>query len=290
MITLRSGVDPGFPLTVYRRDGSRVVHASRLHGHRFFVLFLVDGGTGLLRFSGRTIPVGPGHVHLLAPGELHDTSGLGSITGWAAEFTDEVLEGPGGGLGSILPRNGHTYWVGFSRGSPGEPAHAVVPEADRYLWGRRFEVLQQELTEARLGYREAARALLQLILIHAARLIAPTEPVSAVPPLLSEVFEVIERRFAEPLSLAHVARAVGRSPSHLTSVIRKSTGMTVLEWITERRMAEARRRLRETDEDVAIIAERVGYHDATYFIRQFRKAHQTTPRAFRLAHRVAGDR
>ncbi len=64
--------------------------------------------------------------------------------------------------------------------------------------------------------------------------------------------------------------------------------MTVLEWITERRMAEARRRLRETDEDVAIVAERVGYHDATYFIRLFRRAHQTTPRAFRVANRIVG--
>lgn len=277
--------DASFPLVVYRRDGSRTVHAPRLHGHRFFVLFLADGGTGQLRFLNKVLPVGPGHVHLLAPGELHDTSGLASVTGWGAEFTEELLGGSGSGVAHFLPRAGQTHWIGFWRRAASDPAHAVVPEEERYAWGRRFEIIEQEMREARFGYRELCRAQLQVILIHAARLIAPAGASDVMPPLVNEVFDVIDRRYGEALSLKHVAQAVGRSPSHLTSIIRKETGMTVLEWITERRMAEARRRLRETDEDIAIVAERVGYRDATYFIRQFRRAHQVTPRSFRLSHR-----
>jgi AraC-like DNA-binding protein/mannose-6-phosphate isomerase-like protein (cupin superfamily) len=288
IVAFRRRDDDAFPLVLYRRDGSCVVHSSELHGHRFFVLFLADGGSGKLHFSGKSVSVTAGHVHLLAPGELHDTSGLGTVTGWAAEFTEEALVGLGEGVTPFLPRSGSTHWVGFARRASGIPAYATIPEADRWAWGRRFEIMDQELREARLGYREAARAQLQIILINAARIIAPLASGDAIPPLVNEVFAVIERRFAEPISLDDVARAVGRSPSHLTATVRRSTGMTVLEWITERRMAEARRRLRETDEDIAIVAERVGYHDATYFIRLFRRAHQTTPRAFRVANRIAG--
>ena len=98
------------------------------------------------------------------------------------------------------------------------------------------------------------------------------------------MFTVIDRNFAEPgVSLSAVARAVGRSPSHVTALVRRETGMTVLEWLTERRMAEARRRLRDTDEDVAIVAERVGYLDPAYFARLFRREHGVSPRAFRRA-------
>jgi AraC-like DNA-binding protein len=57
--------------------------------------------------------------------------------------------------------------------------------------------------------------------------------------------------------------------------------MTVLQWLTERRMAEARRRLHETDEDVAIVADRVGYRDAAYFARLFRRVHGVSPRSYR---------
>jgi AraC-like DNA-binding protein len=69
--------------------------------------------------------------------------------------------------------------------------------------------------------------------------------------------------------------------SLLRLILVELTGRTVGEWILEYRMAEARRRLRGTDERVDIIAERVGYADVTHFIRQFRRLHRVTPAAWR---------
>ena len=73
------------------------------------------------------------------------------------------------------------------------------------------------------------------MLLDVARLVAPARARSRVgSALVHEVFAVIERRYAEPaVSLAAIARAVGRSTSHVTSVVRVETGMTVLEWLTE---------------------------------------------------------
>src|SRR5262245_46524779 len=201
--------DSAFPLRVYRRaGGGKPMHAPKLHGHRFFVLFLADGGHGKIRFFREEVEVGPGHLSLLAPGELHDTSELGTVTGWAAEFTDELLDGPGGGVTHLFPRPGQAQWVGFWRRAASGPAHAVVPEADRWRWGRRFELLQQEIERAELGYREMARSLLQINLLHAARLIAPPTARDILQPLVNEVFDVIDVRYAEAISLRDVARAV----------------------------------------------------------------------------------
>jgi AraC-like DNA-binding protein len=55
----------------------------------------------------------------------------------------------------------------------------------------------------------------------------------------------------------------------------------VQQWLTERRMQEARRLLTETDLTVAAIAHRVGYLDVSYFIRRFRAEHQITPALWR---------
>ena len=46
-------------------------------------------------------------------------------------------------------------------------------------------------------------------------------------------------------------------------------------------MAEARRLLRHSSERVEEIAARVGYADATHFIRMFRREHGDTPAAWR---------
>jgi len=63
------------------------------------------------------------------------------------------------------------------------------------------------------------------------------------------------------------------------------TGRTVQEWIGERRIAEARRLLVETDLAVEEVGRRVGYRDPGYFVRPFRRAQGTTPLGWRRAGR-----
>ncbi|MBO3459419.1 AraC family transcriptional regulator [Aetokthonos hydrillicola Thurmond2011] len=100
-------------------------------------------------------------------------------------------------------------------------------------------------------------------------------------PLLSNVFHFIEKNYQQSISLREVAQAVGRSPAYLTDLVRRETGKTVLNWIIERRMAEARRLLLETEESVERISEAVGYFDRRHFSRQFLKFHNATPQTWR---------
>jgi AraC family transcriptional activator of pobA len=104
-------------------------------------------------------------------------------------------------------------------------------------------------------------------------------------PLIAGVFGFIEQRYHEPISLKDVARTMGLSPGHLTTVVRRKTGRTVLEWIAERRMAEARRLLVETDLPGEEVGRRVGYADAHYFVRVFRRGYDATPLGWRRAGR-----
>ena len=78
---------------------------------------------------------------------------------------------------------------------------------------------------------------------------------------------------------------MGLTPGHLTTVVGRKTGRTVLEWITERRMVEARKLLVETDLSVGQVSRRVGYGDAGYFARTFGRAHGATPFGWRHAGR-----
>jgi AraC family transcriptional activator of pobA len=59
----------------------------------------------------------------------------------------------------------------------------------------------------------------------------------------------------------------------------------VQQWIAERRMAQARRVLVETDLGVEEVGRRVGYDDPGYFVRSFRRTHGITPRGWRRAGR-----
>jgi AraC-like DNA-binding protein len=96
-------------------------------------------------------------------------------------------------------------------------------------------------------------------------------------PLPAEVFDFVEERYRDPVVLKDVAQAVSLSSGYLTTIVRRKTGRTVVEWIAERRLAQARRLLVETDLTVEEVGHRVGYRDLTYCVRSFRRAHGTTP-------------
>lgn len=128
------------------------------------------------------------------------------------------------------------------------------------------------------------RSLVHLVITEVERAAAPfAAPEASAPDVVTAALRTIEQRCLGPLSLSDVARAVGRSPAHLTTAVRRATGRSVGEWITAHRLAEARRRLLHTDEQVEIVGERVGYNDPTHFIRVFRRRHGETPAAWRAS-------
>lgn len=173
----------------------------------------------------------------------------------------------------------------FVRGGAIGALRLRVPEPDRPEWSDRLRALHDELAQRRDGYREAALAHLVLLLVAVSRLAVDVvgELRENREPLLAEVFEVIERRYPQPLSLRDVAAAVNISPGHLTSTVRRRTGRTVQEWITERRMVQARRLLVATELPIGDIGRRVGFRDAGYFARTFRKVHGMSPARWRQA-------
>ena len=274
-------------LAVWRLGhGDTVTARAGTHAHDFPLMAYSESSSGPLSSDSPSFSLEAGDLLVVAPGTVmgpFDPTHPGHASGWAVSFTAEVL-GPDV-PGSSFAWRTHPLLFPFVRGqATGVLRRSVAPE-DRAEWSRRFEALARELAERRDGYREAAIAHLTLLLVAASRLATDVVDDLRVnqEPLLADVFEVIERHYAEPLSLQDVARAVSLSPGHLTTTVRRRTGRTVQDWITDRRMVEARRLLAGSTLTMAEIGRRVGYADAGYFARVFRRVHGVTPTDWRDA-------
>ncbi|OBH07429.1 MULTISPECIES: AraC family transcriptional regulator [unclassified Mycobacterium] len=227
-----------------------------------------------------------GHVYVVAPGEVIDPAGVSDIAGGVGVFFDPAALGEDGR--SPWPAwRAHPLLFPFLHGRSGGLLRLEVPAERRSAWEGAIASIDTELTGRQDGYQQAVLAHLTLLLIDLARLAVDVvgDLRRSGEPLLAEVFEVIDRRHAEPLSLRDVAGELGITPGHLTTVVRRRTGRTVQEWIIERRMAEARTLLAETDLPVAEVAGRVGIGDPGYFSRLFGRTHGTSPRAWRGSNR-----
>jgi len=91
---------------------------------------------------------------------------------------------------------------------------------------------------------------------------------------------ILRNFFDKTLSLRMVSSYVGISENHLSSIFTKQTGQTFTEYVTELRVEKAKGLLRETNLKVYEIAESVGFANAEYFSKIFKKATGKSPNRF----------
>jgi len=172
----------------------------------------------------------------------------------------------------------------FERARSGASPVVHLPLERQEHVARLIAELRAETNAERAHGELVQKSLLALILAEVTRAASVT-PSANQPSVVAEALRFIERRCLEPISLSDVARAVGKSPSYVTTALKQASGKSVVQWIIAGRLSEAQNRLLHTDEMVEVIAERVGYADATHFIRLFRRAYGVTPSAWRTAQR-----
>ncbi|HTV18464.1 MAG TPA: AraC family transcriptional regulator, partial [Polyangiaceae bacterium] len=178
----------------------------------------------------------------------------------------------------------------FERVRHGAPAIVSVPGARHGFLESLFRELSMasEPERAVPASHAVQRSLLTLVLNEVQSAARWVDAGPQTPGVAVESLRFIERNCLRPLTLGDVARAVGKNAAYVTTALSRATGRSALEWIIAGRMAEARRLLLHSDERVEHVAERVGYADATHFIRLFRREHGATPAAWRAARRRLG--
>lgn len=96
-----------------------------------------------------------------------------------------------------------------------------------------------------------------------------------------KLFEHINARPAEKLSVTAAARLSGMNASQFMKTFKQVAGMTLVAYLNHVRLANAARLLRETDGSIAEIASASGFSDQSYFDRRFKRAFGCTPKDFR---------
>ena len=81
------------------------------------------------------------------------------------------------------------------------------------------------------------------------------------------------------LSIADIASELLVNQTYLRKMFKSEIGMTLVEYITQYRMQEARRLITTTDKKLSEIAEEVGYTDVSYFSNCFKKFYGMSPRS-----------
>ena len=93
--------------------------------------------------------------------------------------------------------------------------------------------------------------------------------------------ELIEERYAEPITLADAASAAAYSRCHFSKVFKQQLGTCFVNYLGRVRIRRAAELLARTELPVTSVALEVGFNDLSHFERVFRAAHKCSPRKFR---------
>lgn len=95
---------------------------------------------------------------------------------------------------------------------------------------------------------------------------------------IKQVFDFIDVHYMHPVRVEDIAETLHVNRKYLARIFAEKTGQTVKECLTERRMYEARRLLRD-GHSVSETALMVGYTDAFNFSKAFKKKYGFPPKA-----------
>ncbi len=146
-----------------------------------------------------------------------------------------------------------------------------------------ISTIKQELHDDLPGAQEAVRHHLALLLLTIWRMSAPAaEQVQTSPRMIVRNFvHLVELHIRKHWTIPEFAAALGVTADRLNTAVRRATGRTPMELIHSRLITEAVSLLDGTTMQIGEIAEALGFKDAAYFSRFFKRQTGISPKIHR---------
>ncbi|SIQ71475.1 transcriptional regulator, AraC family [Rhizobium sp. RU35A] len=256
---------------------SRTEWSLRGHRNRLFVLC---AGSGQIRLSRRAQPISQ---PLTGPCLLWLPAGEQGVLTIEAGGDGGALAVPDPMLGAAMPTG---------------TAYAPVRDAiSRPVLGTRLTLTVARRLTATIGIigeeaaagnglagaDEAIRHHLALVLIALWRVAAPlpAQPRPSPRIIVRSFVQLVDAHMREHWTVPDYAEALGVTADRLNTAVRRATGRTPVDFIHNRLAAEAAILLDGSPLQIAEIADALGFRDAAYFSRFFKRMAGLSPRAYR---------
>ena len=101
---------------------------------------------------------------------------------------------------------------------------------------------------------------------------------------MENVLQWIKLNAPQIKGVCSIANSFGYNSEYLTTLIKKTTGHSLVFHVNESKITKACEILRMTDKTNKEIAYELGFADEKYFLRVFKKHKDVTPREYRNAY------
>lgn len=152
-----------------------------------------------------------------------------------------------------------------------------------------FDIIYKSLKR---GYSKENLLILNMALIHFLsssifNLKQKTKIKDKSQEIVNNSVELMKKNYDTPISLDRLAQHANISVSHYSSLFKKKTGISPIEYFNQIKIQKACQFLKHTDILIKEVAFKVGLEDAHYFSRIFLKIKGVSPKKYRNYHHKA---
>lgn len=246
--------------------------AGEPHRHNFFFMLALEKGAGDHRIDFELFPVNDRSVFFLRPGQAHQLTLKAGSAGYLMQF-DSGFYYPDDKPSRKLLRQASQQNVYQPEAADLEKLLAILTY-----------IFREHATQAD-GYQQIIKANLSIFFIELLRQrkhVADAGDVNTYEhERLEELLELLETHIVDHKQVSQYADMLNLSPYQLNAITKTTLGKTCSELINDQVVLEAKRFLLGTTSQVNQIACHLGYDDASYFTRFFKKQTGYAPETFR---------
>ena len=229
------------------------------HKHDFYQVVIVTGGRGWHEVDFVRHPLTRGHIFFIKPDQVHEWKTPGA-KGFVIEFSHEF-----------------NRLIADTAVIQSRTQMSAIESLGELMIGE-FERRENQSQSVLAAYLEA-------LVIQVERAIPASKVSAARDSFFLRFQSLIEKNFREHRQVEFYAKALGVTAKALTMRIKRSTGRAARDFILDRAILEAKRRLVESAETIAEIGYGIGFEDPNYFARFFKERAGVGPSEFRSQKR-----
>ncbi|MGS4681635.1 arabinose operon transcriptional regulator AraC [Enterobacter soli] len=264
--TFNAWVVSGF--TPISRGSALDYYINRPQGMKGYIINLTLRGQGLARTAEGSLSFGENELLLFPPGVAHHYGRDEHSEHWDHLWI------------YFIPRPYWLDWLKWDKMPHGIGKTTVNDAEQSQLLRDLFaEVIRHNSAQAPLSEALAMNALERLIL--SCFQMQPISNRHAHDPRVNAVCDYLNEHIAQEIKIETLAAMVFLSPSRLAHLFKNELGQTIYAWRELQRINRAKLLIQTTSLPINKIALSVGYDDAVYFTRIFRKHNGIPPGEFK---------
>jgi AraC-like DNA-binding protein len=268
---VKRGTENNFKIKISEITDDLNLETDFPHRHNFYMACLVINGSGKHIIDFEKIQIVPNRLFFLKPEQVHFWEVKPKSKLAVLQFSSDFL----------------THLFSFDVIPALSAASNSYFDLTREKAGSLFEIYQKIESESLSNERfseKIIQAEIYILLTEIERLIkssdAPLTKNNKID-LLNQFKKLLNDKYKEITTISGYASLLNITPNYLNIVVKETTGKTANSLMHERVLLEARRLLIQKNSDITQIAFDLGFNDASYFSRFFKKASGQSPSEFR---------